>query len=106
MRHNQVEQLWNGSQQLVNLKEINLAWSKHLTNCPDLSGAPNLGHDYNENRHATPHCTAICFPGSEDIGKPSGSFNSEDEDEFWESMEKSISSDDEDEFWESMEEPN
>ncbi|KAI9165801.1 hypothetical protein LWI28_020782 [Acer negundo] len=23
------------------------------------------GHDYNENRHATPHCTAICFPGSE-----------------------------------------
>ncbi|TXG59572.1 hypothetical protein EZV62_014145 [Acer yangbiense] len=42
MRHSQVEQLWNGSQQLANLKEINLAWSKHLTNCPDLSGAPNL----------------------------------------------------------------
>ncbi|TXG59573.1 hypothetical protein EZV62_014146 [Acer yangbiense] len=42
MRHSQVEQLWNGSPQLVNLKEINLAWSKHLTNCPDFSGAPNL----------------------------------------------------------------
>ncbi|TXG59571.1 hypothetical protein EZV62_014144 [Acer yangbiense] len=42
MRYSQVEQLWNGSQQLVNLKEINLAWSKHLTNCPDLSEAPNL----------------------------------------------------------------
>ncbi|KAK3228827.1 hypothetical protein Dsin_000708 [Dipteronia sinensis] len=30
------------SQQLVNLKEINLSWSKQLTSCPDLSGAPNL----------------------------------------------------------------
>ncbi|KAK2657298.1 hypothetical protein Ddye_010350 [Dipteronia dyeriana] len=42
MPHSQVEQLWNGSPQLVNLKEINLAWSKNLINCPDLSGAPNL----------------------------------------------------------------
>ncbi|KAK0603390.1 hypothetical protein LWI29_004453 [Acer saccharum] len=73
------------------------------------------GHDYDENLLLTPHSTAICFPGSEvpkgfsfrkDIGKPSGSVNSDDEDEFWDSMEKSISSDDEDEFWESMEEPN
>ncbi|TXG49077.1 hypothetical protein EZV62_024952 [Acer yangbiense] len=36
----------------------------------------------------------------------SASFYSDDEDEFWKSMEKSISSDDEVEFWESMEEPN
>ncbi|TXG49076.1 hypothetical protein EZV62_024951 [Acer yangbiense] len=42
MRYSQVEQLRNGAQQLVNLKEINLSWSKQLTSCPDLSGAPNL----------------------------------------------------------------
>ena len=28
--------------QLVNLNEMNLVWSKHLTSCPDLSAAPNL----------------------------------------------------------------
>ncbi|KAK2640885.1 hypothetical protein Ddye_022648 [Dipteronia dyeriana] len=42
MRDSNVEQLWNGVMNLVNLKEIDLAGSKHLISCPDLSGACNL----------------------------------------------------------------
>ncbi|KAL5778602.1 hypothetical protein ACOSQ2_009339 [Xanthoceras sorbifolium] len=42
MRYSQVEQLWNGPQQLVNLKQIDLSHSKRLTSCPNLSGALNL----------------------------------------------------------------
>ncbi|KAL5800873.1 hypothetical protein ACOSQ3_032505 [Xanthoceras sorbifolium] len=42
MCYNQVEQLWNGPQQLVNLKQIDLSHSKSLTSCPNLSGALNL----------------------------------------------------------------
>ncbi|KAL5776096.1 hypothetical protein ACOSP7_009022 [Xanthoceras sorbifolium] len=42
MPHSNVEQLWNGGQQLPNLKEINLEHSKHLTIFPDLFGAVNL----------------------------------------------------------------
>ncbi|KAL5739651.1 hypothetical protein ACOSQ2_028831 [Xanthoceras sorbifolium] len=42
MPYSNVEQLWNGVQHLVNLKYINIRRSKHLTTCPDLSGAPNL----------------------------------------------------------------
>ncbi|KAH7568400.1 hypothetical protein JRO89_XS07G0291400 [Xanthoceras sorbifolium] len=44
----------------------------------------------------------------QDIGEPSGSFRSDDEDEFWDCMETPseslLSSDDEDQFWEAMEE--
>ncbi|KAI9194071.1 hypothetical protein LWI28_002873 [Acer negundo] len=42
MQDSNVEQLWNGVMQLVNLKEIDLSGSKHLISCPDLSGACNL----------------------------------------------------------------
>ncbi|XP_061987784.1 disease resistance protein RPV1-like [Populus nigra] len=37
-----VEQLWQGNQNLVNLKEVNLSNCKHLTEIPDLSQAANL----------------------------------------------------------------
>ncbi|KAK0605745.1 hypothetical protein LWI29_030319 [Acer saccharum] len=42
MQDSNVEQLWNGVMQLVNLKEIDLSGSEHLISCPDLSGARNL----------------------------------------------------------------
>ncbi|KAL5776105.1 hypothetical protein ACOSP7_009031 [Xanthoceras sorbifolium] len=42
MQDSNVEQLWNGAMQLVNLKEIDLSGSENLINCPDLSGARNL----------------------------------------------------------------
>ncbi|KAK3210912.1 hypothetical protein Dsin_015618 [Dipteronia sinensis] len=42
MPHSSVEQLWNGVQQVPNLKEINLEDSKHLTSFPEMFGAVNL----------------------------------------------------------------
>ncbi|KAI9192048.1 hypothetical protein LWI28_017585 [Acer negundo] len=42
MPHSRVEQLWNGVQQVPNLKEINLEDSKHLTSFPEMFGAVNL----------------------------------------------------------------
>ncbi|TXG66859.1 hypothetical protein EZV62_008134 [Acer yangbiense] len=41
MRYSKVEQLWNGCQPLVNLKEVDLSFSS-LISCPDFSGSPNL----------------------------------------------------------------
>eukprot|EP00257_Ricinus_communis_P026180 XP_025013594.1 disease resistance-like protein DSC1 [Ricinus communis] len=37
-----LEQLWTGVQHLVNLKRIDLSYSRHLTRIPDLSKAQNL----------------------------------------------------------------
>ncbi|TXG70963.1 hypothetical protein EZV62_005898 [Acer yangbiense] len=41
MRYSKVEQLWNGCQPLVKLKEVDLSFSS-LISCPDFSGSPNL----------------------------------------------------------------
>ncbi|KAK8689242.1 hypothetical protein V6N13_087964 [Hibiscus sabdariffa] len=42
MRDSHVEQLWEGKQDLVNLKKINLMCSKNLVGIPDLSSAKKL----------------------------------------------------------------
>ncbi|ESQ46284.1 hypothetical protein EUTSA_v10000023mg [Eutrema salsugineum] len=42
MRHSQLEKLWEGTQQLANLKEMNFSWSSRLKELPDLSNATNL----------------------------------------------------------------
>ncbi|KAJ1410272.1 Leucine-rich repeat, typical subtype [Sesbania bispinosa] len=42
MPHSNLGKLWDGVQDLVNLKEINLDFSKHLVELPDLSMATNL----------------------------------------------------------------
>ncbi|MFQ6667213.1 hypothetical protein Gotur_033312 [Gossypium turneri] len=42
MRHSKVKQLWEGKQDLVNLKVITLDYSLNLVRTPDLSSAPNL----------------------------------------------------------------
>ncbi|XP_060667814.1 disease resistance-like protein DSC1 [Ziziphus jujuba] len=42
MPHSQAEQLWDGIQELENLKHIDLSWSTQLTQIPNLSLAPNL----------------------------------------------------------------
>lgn len=42
MSHSQLEQLWDGIQNLSNLKHINLSYSKHLTQIPNLSRVTNL----------------------------------------------------------------
>ncbi|TXG70801.1 hypothetical protein EZV62_005736 [Acer yangbiense] len=41
MSYSKVEQLWNGYQPLVKLKEVDLGFS-NLISCPDFSGSPNL----------------------------------------------------------------
>ncbi|KAG4177036.1 hypothetical protein ERO13_A11G282539v2 [Gossypium hirsutum] len=46
MRDSNVEQLWEGKQDLVNLKVISLFCSKNLVRIPDLSNATNLGKIY------------------------------------------------------------
>ncbi|XP_048227426.1 disease resistance protein RPV1 [Ricinus communis] len=40
--HSNIEQLWKGVQDLMNLKQIGLSYSKHLTKIPDLSEAKNV----------------------------------------------------------------
>ncbi|KAK7316585.1 hypothetical protein RJT34_00160 [Clitoria ternatea] len=42
MPHSHLEKLWDGVQNLENLKEIDLSFSKHLIEVPDLSMATNL----------------------------------------------------------------
>ncbi|KAJ4721622.1 Disease resistance protein [Melia azedarach] len=42
LRNSKVEQLWDGIQNVVNLKEIHLDYSERLTRLPDLSKAQNL----------------------------------------------------------------
>ncbi|KAK7316584.1 hypothetical protein RJT34_00159 [Clitoria ternatea] len=42
MPNSRLEKLWDGVQNLVNLKEIDLSFSKHLIEVPDLSLATNL----------------------------------------------------------------
>ncbi|XP_044504964.1 disease resistance protein RPP2B-like isoform X2 [Mangifera indica] len=42
MPESNIEQLWPGVQNIVNLKCINLSYSEHLLECPDLSLAKNL----------------------------------------------------------------
>ncbi|XP_044469711.1 disease resistance protein RPV1-like [Mangifera indica] len=42
MPNSTVEKLWTGNQDLVNLKYVNLSYSKHLRRIPDLSLMPNL----------------------------------------------------------------
>ncbi|KAK4854375.1 hypothetical protein QYF36_022905 [Acer negundo] len=128
MPHSRVEQLWNGVQQVPNLKEINLEDSKHLTSFPEMFGAVNLEslnlEDFVEDtllkiQRGMEEClykgsnetssVLICCPGSE----IPNCFRSNDDDEFWESIEKLSGSigasvdddddDDDDEFLESME---
>ncbi|POO00355.1 TIR-NBS-LRR-like protein [Trema orientale] len=43
-----IEKLWDGHQDLGKLKKINLSYSVHLTQIPDLSRAPNLERIYLE----------------------------------------------------------
>ncbi|KAJ4721626.1 Disease resistance protein (TIR-NBS-LRR class) family [Melia azedarach] len=42
LRNSKIEQLWDGIQNVVNLKEIHLDYSERLTRLPDLSKAQNL----------------------------------------------------------------
>ncbi|KAB1221461.1 Protein SUPPRESSOR OF npr1-1, CONSTITUTIVE 1 [Morella rubra] len=42
MRYSRITKLWEGTKSLSNLKGIDLRWSGHLIEIPDLSGAPNL----------------------------------------------------------------
>ncbi|TYG96259.1 hypothetical protein ES288_A11G335000v1 [Gossypium darwinii] len=42
MRESHLKQLWEGKQDLVNLKVINLSFSRNLVRIPDLSSATNL----------------------------------------------------------------
>ncbi|KAK2353092.1 disease resistance protein RUN1 [Trifolium repens] len=42
LRHSNVEKLWNGVSNLPNLEILDLWGSRHLIECPNLSGAPNL----------------------------------------------------------------
>nr|AXU93613.1 RPP4/RPP5-like protein [Arabidopsis thaliana] len=42
MVHNDLEKLWDGTQSLGSLKDMNLSWSKNLKEIPDLSLAINL----------------------------------------------------------------
>nr|KYP59345.1 TMV resistance protein N [Cajanus cajan] len=42
MRHSNLKKLWNGVHNLVNLKEIDLSFSKYLIEIPDLSTAQKL----------------------------------------------------------------
>ncbi|GMN29534.1 hypothetical protein TIFTF001_046350 [Ficus carica] len=42
MRGSRLEKLWKGAPKLDKLKRINLSGSKHLTQVPDLSQAPNI----------------------------------------------------------------
>ncbi|KAB1200247.1 putative WRKY transcription factor 52 [Morella rubra] len=42
MRYSSIRKLWEGTKSLSNLKGIDLRWSEHLIEIPDLSGAPNL----------------------------------------------------------------
>ncbi|RZC19132.1 Copia protein [Glycine soja] len=42
LSHNQVEKLWDGVQNLVNLKEVKVSGSENLKELPDLSEATNL----------------------------------------------------------------
>ncbi|XP_048429973.1 disease resistance protein RPP2B-like [Pyrus x bretschneideri] len=42
MRKSQVNKLWNEEQRPVNLRVIDLEWSKNLTEVPNLSGSPNI----------------------------------------------------------------
>ncbi|XP_031262908.1 disease resistance protein RPP2A-like [Pistacia vera] len=42
MHHNNVEYLWKEKQHLINLRRIDLSYSQHLTEIPDLTLAPNL----------------------------------------------------------------
>ncbi|XP_031283109.1 disease resistance-like protein DSC1 [Pistacia vera] len=42
MHHSNVEYLWKEKQHLVNLRRIDLSYSQHLTEIPDLTLAPNL----------------------------------------------------------------
>ncbi|XP_068323216.1 TMV resistance protein N-like [Pyrus communis] len=44
MPDSQVEQLWNGGQNPVNLKALTLSHCKHLTALPNLLGTPNIEH--------------------------------------------------------------
>nr|AXU93541.1 RPP4/RPP5-like protein [Arabidopsis thaliana] len=42
MVHSDLEKLWDGTQSLGSLKDMNLSWSKNLKEIPDLSHAMNL----------------------------------------------------------------
>ncbi|KFK28741.1 hypothetical protein AALP_AA7G040900 [Arabis alpina] len=42
MRHSKLEYLWQGTRQLKNLKKMDLSWSYHLKELPNLSNATNL----------------------------------------------------------------
>ncbi|MED6121980.1 hypothetical protein PIB30_035417 [Stylosanthes scabra] len=42
MRHSKIQKLWDGEQNLPNLEIINLSFSIHLIECPNLNGSPNL----------------------------------------------------------------
>ncbi|KAB1212543.1 TMV resistance protein N [Morella rubra] len=42
MQYSSIRKLWEGTKSLSNLKGIDLRWSEHLIEIPDLSGAPNL----------------------------------------------------------------
>ncbi|KAB1212542.1 Protein SUPPRESSOR OF npr1-1, CONSTITUTIVE 1 [Morella rubra] len=42
MQYSNIRKLWEGTKSLSNLKGIDLRWSEHLIEIPDLSGAPNL----------------------------------------------------------------
>ncbi|KAL2341467.1 hypothetical protein Fmac_009407 [Flemingia macrophylla] len=44
MRHSKLKKLWNGIQNLSNLKKIDVEGSMHLTDMPDLSKATKLEH--------------------------------------------------------------
>ncbi|GMN30303.1 hypothetical protein TIFTF001_041433 [Ficus carica] len=53
MSHSELKQLWNGVQDLANLKSINLSCSKQLIKVPDLYRAPKL------ERIMLFHCTSL-----------------------------------------------
>ncbi|KAG6679396.1 hypothetical protein I3842_14G129300 [Carya illinoinensis] len=54
MYNSQIKQLWKGSMDLDNLKELDLSDSENLIETPDLSGAPNLEIIYFKN------CRSLC----------------------------------------------
>ncbi|XP_054782008.1 disease resistance protein RPP4-like [Prosopis cineraria] len=42
MGHSNIKKLWDGAQDLVNLKRLDLSWSEQLMELPDFSRARNL----------------------------------------------------------------